>query len=120
VDQINGEWMVCTHGGRRPTDKRAMDWAKQAEEMGAGELLLTSMRADGTRNGFSLEITSNIARAVGIPLIASGGAGSMEHFKEVFLQTEATGALAASVFHELQIHIQTLKNYLKNHKIPVR
>jgi imidazole glycerol-phosphate synthase subunit HisF len=116
----DGVWMVHTHGGKVGTDLKCVDWAKKAEALGAGEILLTSMDEDGTKKGFSLDITGQVSQAVSIPVIASGGAGNMEHFQEVFTQTEATGGLAASIFHYGQIGIRDLKNYLNTTGIPVR
>ena len=115
-----GEWTVFVHGGRTPTPLKTLDWAKQIEELGAGEILLTSMNNDGTKNGFAIDITKSVANAVNIPIIASGGAGSKQHFKAVFTQTAATGGLAASIFHYDEIPIQELKNYLRTEKIPTR
>ena len=117
---VDGEWMVFRSGGKIATDLKAMDWAKKAESLGAGEILLTSMNNDGTRNGFACDITKQISEAVSIPVIASGGAGTREHFAQVFQETKATGALAASVFHFRQIPIPELKNYLKKQNIPIR
>lgn len=114
------EWRVFVHGGRTQTELLSLDWAKQIEALGAGEILLTSMNNDGTKNGFALDITKAIADNVNIPLIASGGAGSMAHFKAVFEQTKATGALAASVFHYGEIPIPELKKYLNEEQIAVR
>lgn len=116
----NGEWKVCTQGGKNITNFKVIDWAKKAEELGAGELLLTSMQADGTKNGFSLELTKQVSELVKIPLIASGGAGKLSHFKEVFKQTKSTGALAASIFHYGEVTIPELKTYLFNQQISVR
>lgn len=116
----NGEWKVFVHGGRTSTPFKTIDWVKQIEALGAGEILLTSMNNDGTKNGFAVDITKDVANAINIPVIASGGAGSSEHFKEVFEQTEATGGLAASIFHYGQIPIPELKDYLKNQQIEVR
>ena len=116
----NGEWMVYVHGGRTPTPLRTIDWAKEGEKRGAGEILLTSMNNDGTKNGFALEITEAVCKAVSVPVIASGGAGSMDHFAEVFTVTNASAALAASIFHFGEIPIPTLKHYLQEQKIPVR
>ena len=116
----NDVWKVFVHGGRTPTPLNTLDWAKQAESMGAGEILLTSMNNDGTKNGFALNITNKISKAVNIPVIASGGAGNKIHFKEVFEQTDATAALAASVFHYGEIPIPGLKNYLIKQQIPIR
>ncbi len=97
-----------------------VSWAKKAEEFGAGEILLTSMNNDGTKAGFSIDITAQVSAAVNIPVIASGGAGSKEHFKTVFEKTAATGGLAASIFHYSEIPIPELKTYLKAQKIAVR
>jgi len=117
---INNEWIVYVNGGRIPTKLKTMDWVKQVEDLGAGEILLTSMNNDGMKTGFALDITNNVSQAVNIPVIASGGAGTKEHFKEVFLQTKASAALAASIFHFGEIPIPDLKNYLQTEKIPVR
>ena len=117
---VNNEWIVYVHGGRIPTELKTMDWVKRAEKLGAGEILLTSMNHDGMKTGFALELTNAVSCAVNIPVIASGGAGTKEHFKEVFQQTKASAALAASIFHFGEIPIPELKNYLKTEKIPVR
>ena len=117
---VDNEWIVYVHGGRIPTLLRTMDWVKQVEYAGAGEILLTSMNNDGMKTGFALDITNAVSQAVNIPVIASGGAGTKEHFKEVFLQTKASAALAASIFHFGEIPIPDLKNYLQTEKIPVR
>ncbi len=114
------EWLVYVNGGKVPTQLKAIEWAKKTEELGAGEILLTSMNNDGTKNGFEIDITNLISKAVNIPVIASGGAGAREHFKNVFEQTKASGALAASVFHFGEISIPELKNYLKTQNIPIR
>ena len=116
----NSEWKVFVHGGRTPTQLNTLDWAKEVERLGAGEILLTSMNNDGTKSGFALEITNRISEAVNIPVIASGGAGSKQHFKEVFENTKATGGLAASIFHYGEIPIPELKDYLKKENIAVR
>ena len=116
----SNEWLVYVNGGKTPTGIRTIDWAKKTEALGAGELLLTSMNNDGTKNGFALDIINTISQAVNIPVIASGGAGAEEHFKEVFEQTKASGALAASIFHFGEIPIPELKKYLKTQNIPVR
>lgn len=112
--------IVHTHGGRKATELLTIPWAKEVEERGAGELLLTSMDADGTKNGFSLELTSIISGNANIPVIASGGAGSMEHFFDVFTTGKADAGLAASIFHFREIDIPDLKQYLSDKKIPVR
>lgn len=115
-----GDWKVYVHGGRTPTYLKTMDWALQAESLGAGEILLTSMNNDGTKNGFAIDITNRVSSQLKIPLIASGGAGVKRHFKQVFQQTDATAALAASIFHYDEIKISELKNYLKTNQIPIR
>ena len=117
---VNNEWFVFVNGGKIATEWRTVDWAKKAQQLGAGELLLTSMNNDGTKNGFAIDITKQVCDAVTIPVIASGGAGSKEDFKNVLEQTMASGALAASVFHFGEISIGTLKEYLKNEKIQIR
>jgi len=117
---INNQWYVFTHGGTQPTPLLTADWAKRVQELGAGEILLTSMNHDGTKNGFALEITRQISLLVSIPVIASGGAGTMIHFKDVFTQGMADAALAASIFHFKEIEIIDLKNYLRQNKIPMR
>tara|TARA_R110000787_G_scaffold41071_13_gene101620 strand:+ start:14818 stop:15573 length:756 start_codon:yes stop_codon:yes gene_type:complete len=116
----DGEWKVFVNGGRTATTLKTLDWVKQVESLGAGEILLTSMNNDGTKNGFALEITKQVSKAVNIPIIASGGAGSSEHFKDVFNKTDATGGLAASIFHYGEIPIPELKDYLNKQKIPIR
>lgn len=115
-----GDWYVYSHGGKKPTGLKTINWALQAEKLGAGEILLTSMNNDGTKNGFALDITGKLSAQVNIPIIASGGAGTAEHFKDVFEQTKASGALAASIFHFGEISIQTLKTYLKKNNIAIR
>jgi len=116
----NGDWYVYLNGGRVKTDMKTMDWAKRGVELGAGELLLTSMNNDGTKTGFSIDITQAVSQAVNVPVIASGGAGTMEHFKEVLTLGKADAALAASVFHYKEIGIPALKAYLKNNDIEIR
>lgn len=116
---INGEWTVVIHGGRTPSSYLTLDWVKQAEGLGAGEILLTSMQNDGTKNGFALDITKKVAASINIPVIASGGAGNQQHFLEVFQQTGATGALAASIFHFGEVPIPKLKQFLKT-KLAIR
>ena len=116
----DGEWIVFVHGGRTPTTLKTIEWVKKAEELGAGEILLTSMNNDGTKNGFAIDITKDVTNSVNIPIIASGGAGSAEHFKDVFEQTGATGGLAASIFHYGEISISELKNYLNKQQIAIR
>lgn len=116
----DNEWKVFVHGGRTPTPLKTLDWVKRVEELGAGEILLTSMNNDGTKNGFAIDITNQVSDAVNIPVIASGGAGSKQHFKDVFEQTGATGGLAASIFHFGEIPIPELKNYLNKEEIAIR
>lgn len=116
----DGEWYVYLHGGRTKTDVQTLDWVKQAVDCGAGEILLTSMNNDGTKNGFALDITKSVSEAVNVPVIASGGAGTMAHFKEVFETGKADAALAASIFHFKEIEIPTLKQYLRLQNIHVR
>jgi cyclase len=111
--------MDCVCEWRQNTLK-TVNWARRVEELGAGEILLTSMNNDGTRSGFSIDITGEVSRNVNIPVIASGGAGLMEHFSEVFFNTGCSAALAASIFHFGDIDIRDLKRYLKNENISVR
>lgn len=114
------EHIVHTHGGRKPTELRTIAWAKEVENRGAGEILLTSMDTDGTKNGFALDLTSVISGNASIPVIASGGAGSMEHFFEVFTTGKADAGLAASIFHFKEIDIVDLKRYLQEKGISIR
>jgi len=114
------EWIVFVNGGRTPTPLKTISWARKVEELGAGEILLTSMNNDGTKSGFSIDITEEVSRIVNIPVIASGGAGLMEHFKEVFFYTGCSAALAASIFHYGEIDIRDLKEYLRNEGIATR
>jgi cyclase len=116
----DGEWYVYLNGGRTKTDAKCFDWAKQAVDLGAGEILLTSMNHDGTKAGFALDITQKLSDKLPIPVIASGGGGKMEHFTDVFLNAHADAALAASIFHFKEIEIPVLKSYLNERKIPVR
>ena len=115
----NGGYNVFVHGGRKDTGLDAISWAKKVYELGAGEILLTSMDADGTKNGYDLAITSAISNLVEIPVIASGGAGTMEHILEAF-KSGADAALAASIFHYKEIKISKLKEFLKANQIGVR
>lgn len=115
----NSDW-VHVKGGREITSLKTVDWAKEAESLGAGEILLTSMDGDGTKNGFDIRITKSVSKNINIPVIASGGAGKIEDFESVFKETKATGALAASIFHFGEVSIQDLKEELKNQKIEVR
>ena len=116
----DNNWFVYLNGGRIKTELKTLDWAKQAVGLGAGEILLTSMNNDGTKNGFAIDITKQISEAVNVPIIASGGAGTMEHFKDVFQKGKADAALAASVFHYKEIAIPELKSYLKLNTINIR
>jgi cyclase len=111
---------VHIHGGRTPTDIKTLEWVKEVEARGGGEILLTSMDHDGTKNGFAIELTSRISSMVSIPVIASGGAGRMEHFEHVFLEGRADAALAASIFHFSEIGIPELKRYLAHKGVPMR
>lgn len=113
-------WYVYLNGGRTKTNTLALDWVKQAVELGAGEILLTAMNNDGTKNGFAVEITNQISTAVTVPVIASGGAGTMQHFEDVFTQGNADAALAASVFHYGEIPIAALKQFLHQKNISIR
>jgi cyclase len=112
-------WGVFTHGGRKKTKLDAVEWAKKAEKLGAGEILLTSMDCDGTKDGYDVELTKAVSSALKIPVIASGGAGNMEHFKDAY-RAGASALLAASLFHFKELKISVLKKYLKKNKIPVR
>ncbi len=118
--RIGNKWEVFTHGGRTATGKDAVLWAQQVESLGAGEILLTSMDADGTKNGFDIALTKAVADAVNIPVIASGGAGKLNDFFNVFTQTGADAALAASVFHYGEIPIPQVKQFLKQKNVGVR
>jgi cyclase len=113
-------WKVLTYGGTKPTELDAVEWAREVESRGAGEILLTSMDADGTQAGFDCELTKTIAEALHIPVIASGGAGGPEHFAEVFLKGHADAALAASIFHFETYTLRSLKEYLRSQGVPVR
>ena len=116
----NGDWYVYLNGGKVKTGKKTLNWAKEAVSLGAGEILLTSMNNDGTKNGFAYNITKLISENVNVPVIASGGAGTIQHFTDAFLYGKADAALAASVFHFSEINIKTLKKELRNNKINVR
>ncbi|QEC45357.1 imidazole glycerol phosphate synthase subunit HisF [Pseudobacter ginsenosidimutans] len=116
----DGEWYVYLNGGRVKTDVKCKDWAKQAVDLGAGEILLTSMNHDGTKAGFALDITKELATTLPVPVIASGGGGTMEHFVDVFNKAKADAALAASIFHFKEISIPELKGYLQDKKIHIR
>jgi cyclase len=114
------KWEVYINGGRTPTGIEAVSWAKKAEKLGAGEILLTSMDYDGTKNGFDIELTKAISGAVSIPVIASGGAGLPAHFYEVLNKTKATAALAASIFHYREYRVKEVKEYIKKKGVRVR
>jgi cyclase len=118
--QINGEWFVYLNGGRLATDIPLFQWAKEAENRGAGEILFTSMDHDGTKNGFACQALAEMSDLVGIPIISSGGAGNIDHFTEVFTIGKADAGLAASIFHFNEIKISDLKQSLHRHGIPVR
>lgn len=117
---VQNQNKVFSNGGKIETEKELFYWAKEVENLGAGEILLTSMNTDGTKAGFAIEITEQLAELVNIPVIASGGAGTMQHFEDIFTETKATGALAASIFHFNEIAIPELKNYLKSKNLPIR
>ncbi len=116
----DGGWEVYLNGGRIPTGIDAVKWAKQAYELGAGEILLTSMDCDGQKNGYDLELTRAVSESVGVPVIASGGAGALEHFYDAFTDGKADAVLAASLFHFNEISINELKEYLADKGVPVR
>ena len=116
----DGKWYVYLNGGRIKTEKECFDWASQGVDLGAGEILLTSMNHDGTKKGFALDITGRLAESLPVPVIASGGGGSMRDFADVFEIAKADAALAASIFHFKEISIPELKGYLHDQKIPVR
>lgn len=115
-----GWWEIYTHGGRKPTGRNAIDWVKEVETLGAGEILLTSMDCDGTKNGFDTALTNAVCKAVNIPVIASGGAGKCEDFYNIFTETTADAALAASVFHYRELTVGDVKQYLHEKKVEVR
>jgi len=118
--QIEGEWVVHLVGGKVPTERKLFEWAAEAVDRGAGELLFTSMDHDGTKQGFANTALKQLSESVSVPVIASGGAGEMTHFVDTFVQGNADAALAASVFHFKEIGIPELKTYLDKHQIPVR
>jgi len=118
--QSTARWEVYIHGGRTPTGKDAIAWAKEAQARGAGEILLTSMDRDGTKDNYDIELTRTVAEAVGIPVVASGGAGKLEHFAEVLTRGKADAALAASLFHFGDLTIGAVKTYLAQHGVIVR
>ena len=115
-----GQWRVSTHGGRQMVDLDAIEWAREVERLGAGEILLTSMDADGMKNGYDIELTRRVSEAVRIPVIASGGAGNLEHMAEVLLQGRADAVLAASIFHFGEYTVAQAKEYFAQRGIPVR
>lgn len=118
--EADGQWYVYLNGGRTRTDMRCEDWARQAVDLGAGEILLTSMNNDGTKEGFALDITETLSTSLPVPIIASGGAGTMQHFADVFEQAHADAALAASVFHFREIPVPALKQFLSEKGIAMR
>ena len=113
-------WQVYTHGGRTPVDLDALQWAKQVEELGAGEILLTSMDADGTKDGYDIELNAQVSQTLNIPVIASGGAGKLEHMAEVLDRGKADAVLAASIFHFGEYTVGDVKDYLASRGVPVR
>jgi cyclase len=117
---VDGEWMVFLNGGRIPTEVKTYEWVKRAVDLGAGEILLTSMDHDGTKAGFAVELTRIVSESVSVPVIASGGAGNMDHFVDIFEQGKADAALAASLFHYGEIELPDLKGYLKEKGVEVR
>ena len=118
--RAGNSWEVYTHGGRRPTGKDALQWAKEVTSLGAGEILLTSMDCDGTKAGFDIELTSSISEAINIPVIASGGAGSLEHLRLALVEGRADAALAASIFHFKEHTIKEAKEFLKERGVEIR
>jgi cyclase len=120
TNEIDGNWQVFTHGGRKPTGIDTFAWALEAQERGAGEILLTSMAHDGTKKGFAVQLTAAISNLISIPVIASGGAGNAQHFAEVFTAGQADAALAASIFHFGEVPIPELKAFLRTQNIPAR
>lgn len=115
---VDGVWKVYTHGGRQATERNTLDWVQEIEQRGGGEILLTSMLHDGTKNGFALELTRQVSELIKLPVIASGGAGKPEHFTEIFQVADA--ALAASIFHFNEVPVPELKQYLTAQNIPIR
>ncbi|MBN8578250.1 MAG: imidazole glycerol phosphate synthase subunit HisF [Cyclobacteriaceae bacterium] len=118
--KLINQWIVHTHGGSKPTDKKLFSWAREGQERGAGEILFTSMDHDGTRQGFATDPLAKLNELLQIPVIASGGAGTKEHFLHAFTLGKADAALAASLFHFGELSVPDLKSYLKNYNIPVR
>ncbi|MTH53783.1 imidazole glycerol phosphate synthase subunit HisF [Bacillus mangrovi] len=119
-DEALGSYRVYTHGGRKPTEWKAVDWAKEAVKRGTGEILLTSMDQDGAKNGFELELTRQISEAVSVPVIASGGAGNADHFYDAFTEGKADAALAASIFHYKETSVKEVKDRLKGRGVNIR
>ncbi|RDI41053.1 imidazole glycerol phosphate synthase subunit HisF [Falsibacillus pallidus] len=119
-DENLGTWRVFTHGGRKATDWDVVGWAQKAVELGAGEILLTSMDADGEKSGFNVALTKAVSEAVSVPVIASGGAGNAQHFEEVFNEAKADAALAASIFHYKETSVEQVKQFLKEKGVAVR
>ncbi len=118
--KMDNQWIVHTHGGKKPTDRKLFSWAKEGQERGAGEILFTSMDNDGTKNGFAIDPLVKLNSMLSIPVIASGGAGTREHFIDAFVLGKADAALAASIFHFGEIPIPELKDFLKSNAIPIR
>ncbi|MFZ7104798.1 MAG: imidazole glycerol phosphate synthase subunit HisF [Peptococcaceae bacterium] len=121
--KFNAEWQtweVYTHGGNKPTGRKVLDWVREAERLGAGEILLTSMDCDGHKEGFDIGLTKQVCDAVSLPVIASGGAGDKDDFSEVFRLTGADAALAASIFHYKETSVREIKKYLQDKEVPVR
>ena len=118
--EIEKDWFIHLNGGRIPTELRLLDWVKESQERGAGEILFTSMNHDGTKAGFANEITATVSDMLSIPVIASGGAGTMEHFYDVFTAGKADAGLAASIFHFKEMEIMDLKHYLDEKEVVVR
>lgn len=116
----NNSWWVYLNGGRIKTELKTLDWAIEAVKLGAGEILLTSMNNDGTKKGFAVDITRQVSESVNVPVIASGGAGTMKHFENIFIDGKADAALAASIFHFKEIKVLELKKYLSSKNIPIR
>lgn len=119
-DEELGTWRVYTHGGRTPTNRKVIEWAQEAAELGAGEILLTSMDSDGEKNGFDLALTKAVSEAVPIPVIASGGAGNAGHFEAAFVDGKADAALAASIFHYKETSVHEVKSFLQEKGVVVR
>lgn len=118
--KVDNAWIVHTHGGKRPSDKKLFSWAKEGQERGAGEILFTSMDHDGTKNGFAVDSLSKLHELLQIPVIASGGAGNMGHFVDAFVLGKADAALAASIFHFGEIKVPDLKSFLRTKQLPIR